>query len=220
MNEPPVRVGPDGPDPHPPKTGHARLDLVLALSAIFISGVSLFVAIEHGKTERDLVAANSWPFLRPATSNDYGPEHDLEFGVSNGGVGPAKVKTFEVFYQGAPVTDPHDLLRRCCGLSTDPVVMKHQINNAFVTSAVEDEVIRPGEDNIVFRLRKSAADPQVAQRFDQALRGFTQRGPLSFRACYCSVFDECWTTSLTSTDVTRVKVCPAPRVRFIPSGGR
>jgi hypothetical protein len=219
MNEPPVRVGPDGPDAHPPKTGQNRLDLALALAAIFISGVSLYVAIEHGRTERDLVAANSWPFLRPANSNDYGPDHDLEFGVSNGGVGPAKVKSFEVFYQGAPVTDPHDLLRRCCGLSTDPAVIKRQISNAFVTSALENQVIRPGEDNIVFRLRKSTADPGLTERFNQTLRGVGRGGPLSFRACYCSVFDECWITNLMSTEVTKVKACPTPRVRYDPSGG-
>ena len=214
VSEPPVRLGPDGPHAHPPRTGHTRLDLALALSAIFISGVSLYIAIEHGKTERDLVAANSWPFLRPAIDNDYGPGHDLEIGVSNGGVGPAKVKTYEVFYQGAPVANPLDLLRRCCGLSTDPALVKKQINNAFLTSRIDDQVLRPGEANIVFQLRRKIAEPHLVDRFNETLR------VLTYRACYCSVFDECWTTNLMSTDVQHVTVCPRPKVRFDPNGGR
>ena len=214
MSEPPVRLGPDGPDAHPRKTGHNRLDLALALSAIFISGVSLYVAIEHGQTERDLVAANSWPFLRPAISNDFNSDHDLEIGVSNGGVGPAKVKSYQVFYQGARVANPYDLLRRCCGLSTDRAMEKSQINNAISTSKVDDQVVRPGEAIIAFQLRRKVAEPQLVDRFNETLR------ELTYRACYCSVFDKCWTTTLMSTDVTAVGTCPAPKVHFDPNGGR
>ena len=38
------------------------MNLAIALSAIAISVISLFVAVEHGRTEEKLVAANSWPF--------------------------------------------------------------------------------------------------------------------------------------------------------------
>lgn len=212
MSEPPLHAGPEGPHAHPRKTGQARLDLVLAISAVFISGVSLYVAIEHGKTERNLVAANSWPFLRPAVSNEWGADRDLELGFSNGGVGPAKVKFFQVFYHGTAVTTPDDLLRRCCGLSTDPTVARRQVQNAYVTSAADEQVVRPGEELVAFRLRSHVADPSLVSRFDDALK------QLTYQACYCSVFDECWVTRLESTSVTPVKVCPAPKVRFDPNG--
>lgn len=212
MTEPPLHADPDGPRAHPRRTGIPRLDLVLAISAVFISGVSLYVAIEHGKTERDLVAANSWPFLRLAESDEWGVDHDLAFGFSNGGVGPAKVKSFQVFYHGVAVATPDDLLRRCCGLSTDPGVAKRQVQNAYSTSAADEQVVRPGEELVAFRLRSHVADPRLVSRFDDALK------QLTFRACYCSVFDECWTTRLESTSVTRVDVCPTPRVRFDPNG--
>ncbi len=214
VSEPPVRVGPDGPDAHPRKTGGSRLDLALALAAIFISGVSLYVAIEHGKTERDLVAANSWPFLQANLSNLYGPTHDLAFGLTNAGVGPAKVESYEVAYQDAPVRSPVDLLRRCCGLSPDRATTIAQVNNGVEASLVDDTVLRAGEDNEVVIVRRAKVNPEVVSRFQDALL------KLSFRACYCSVFDECWTTNLRSTHVTRVKTCPAPRVRFDPNGGR
>jgi hypothetical protein len=43
--------------------------VIVSVTAIFISAISLFVAIQHGKTERDLVAANVWPFPRAILSN-------------------------------------------------------------------------------------------------------------------------------------------------------
>src|SRR5580658_4408672 len=116
MSEPPVIVTPEEVHPHAHKTGRPKLDLVIAMSAIFISAVSLVVAIEHGRTERDLVAANSWPFLRPILNNGYNDGRDIAVGVSNGGVGPAKVKSLELFFDGVPVSSAKDLLRRCCGL--------------------------------------------------------------------------------------------------------
>jgi len=212
MSEPPVRLGPDGPDAHPRKTGHNRLDLVLALAAIFISGVSLYVAIEHGKTERDLVAANSWPFLRATLSNVYGSDQSLAVGFSNGGIVPAKVKTYELFYRGVPVPTALALLQRCCGLASDPARIRRQLARSLLTSAAEDEVLRPGEDNPVVQLRRDVPDAALVPAFNAALRGLT------FRACYCSVFDECWITNLASTEVKAVKVCPIPKVPFTGRG--
>src|SRR4051794_2539487 len=57
-------------EPHLHKTGHQWVDWIVAFSALFISVVSLGVAILHGRTMEKmaeanarLVAANSWPFL-------------------------------------------------------------------------------------------------------------------------------------------------------------
>ena len=50
-------------------TGSRWLDLTLALSAMFVSIVSLAVAVHHGNAMDRLVAANSWPFLMYSTDN-------------------------------------------------------------------------------------------------------------------------------------------------------
>jgi len=211
MAEPPLNAGPEGPHAHPRKTGHSRLDLVLALSAVFISGVSLYVAIEHGKTERDLVAANSWPFLRQTLSASADPGSDLSFGYMNVGVGPAKVKAFEVLYDGAPVASMRDLLQRCCGLTAEAA--RNPIAGLETDAAVE-RVLRPGESASIAILHRPKADPQLASRYSEAMRR------LSFRGCYCSVFDECWTTTLLGTEATPIKTCPKPATPFDPTGGQ
>lgn len=47
------------PHQHPAHTGHSWLDVVLALTAMFVSVVSLVVAIEHGRTMERMADANT-----------------------------------------------------------------------------------------------------------------------------------------------------------------
>jgi hypothetical protein len=210
LREPPVETGADDIQAHPRRTGLPLVDLALALSAIFISAVSLAVAIEHGRTERDLVAASSWPFLRALYSNSYG-DGDARFaaiGVSNGGVGPAKLESYEVFYDGKPASSQVDLLRRCCGLGPTADDYDREVRNKGLFGIVDRTVMRPGEANVVVGVRRGTP---VGDRLADALLH------LSFRACYCSILDQCWVSDLRSTRVRAVKACPEPPVRFDPT---
>lgn len=210
MSELPVQSSADDVHAHARKTGHGRLDLVLALSAIFISAVSLAVAIEHGKTERDLVAANSWPFVQEVLTNQHGPNRDVAFGIQNVGVGPAKIKSVQVFFRGQPVRSGVDLLERCCGL--DVSKMNQQLPNNIYTSLADETVLRPGEENVVLAVYRKGSDPRIVQRFTSSLTS------LSFKACFCSVLDQCWTADLRTTDAHPVRSCSPPAHPYIPNG--
>jgi hypothetical protein len=212
MNEPPVQVTPDEVHAHAHRTGRPRLDLVIALSAIFISAVSLVVAIEHGRTERDLVAANSWPFLRVILDSGHDNGRGIAIGFSNEGVGPAKLKSLEVFYDGRPVTSAGDLLRRCCGLADDAEAVQRQLPGDFHYQLVDDTVWRPGEEAVVIEVRRDKSAGDIPDRLSQSLL------KIGFRACYCSVFDECWLSTLRSTTPARVRRCEAPQHPFAPGG--
>jgi len=211
-SEPPVEAGPDDIQARPRHTGHRWFDLVLALSAIFISAVSLAVAIEHGRTERDLVAASSWPFLRAVLSNGGGGapgEDSVVIGVSNGGVGPAKLESFEVFYRGAAASSGNDLLRRCCGLGPSDSDVSRQLAHARHFEITDHTVLRPGEARGAFGVRRGS---DVGERFAASLT------ELRFRACYCSILDQCWVSNLRDTHTEPVKACAEPKVRFDPIG--
>ena len=212
MSEPPILSSPDDTQATPAKKRRGMLDIVIAVSAIFISAVSLFVAFENAKTQRDLVAANSWPFLREIISNDYDDKSDLAIGFTNGGVGPAKVKSFEVYYKGAAVSSGLDLLRKCCGLRAGTADIRTQIPGGFNYSMADETVLRPGEPNAVLVIKRSQTAPEVPTRFADALASIT------FKACYCSVLDECWTSDLRNTRTTPVKKCASPSHKFDPSG--
>jgi hypothetical protein len=211
-SEPPVEAGADDVQARPHHTGVRWFDFVLALSAIFISAVSLAVAIEHGRTERDLVAANSWPFLRAVLSNGGGEapgEQSVVIGVSNGGVGPAKLESFEVFYRGQAANSGLDLMRRCCGLGPTDDDVKRQMPSGHHFEITDHTVLRPGEAKATFGVRRGA---EVGDRFAGVLT------ELKFRACYCSILDECWVSNLLDTHTQSVKACPEPKVRFNPFG--
>jgi hypothetical protein len=59
------------------------------------------------------------------------------------------------------------------------------------------------------KLEETEANAAIWQRLDVA------RLNIRMRACYCSVFDECWLTDLVHTDTTTVPSCPAVKVPFM-----
>jgi hypothetical protein len=174
--------------------------------------VSLYVATENGRTERQLVAANVWPFPREILSNGYDNKGTIAIGLSNGGVGPAKVRSFELFYDGRPVRSGLDLLRQCCGLGNGAAAVKAQLPQGIEYSVVDETVLRPGEYNPVLRIERSATAPDIPNRLAKVLRG------VSFRVCYCSVLDQCWIGDLKSTRTEPVEECRPPEHPYDPNG--
>lgn len=212
MSEAPVETAVDDVQPKPRRTGFRHFDVITSIAAIFISAVSLYVAIEHGRTERDLVAANVWPFPREILSNEYGPEKGVAIGFSNAGVGPVKIRSYEVFYRGHPVSSGLDLLRKCCGLPADRAAVRTALPHGFYVSVADQTVWRPGEENPVLMLHPEPSAPETPNRFKAALKDLT------FRVCYCSVLDQCWRSDLKSIRVQPVGECTPPEHPFNPDG--
>jgi hypothetical protein len=212
MSEAPVETGVGDITPAPRRTGRVHFDAIVSIAAIFISAISLYVAVQHGKTERDLVAANVWPFPRAILSNGYDEKGSTAIGVSNGGVGPAKIRSFEVFYHGQAVSSGMDLLRKCCGLGPGAAAVKAAFPQGTYSSVVDETVLRPGEDNPVFRVPRNGSGP--SELFSQ----IPTLKQIRFRVCYCSVLDQCWVSDLRSTRTQPVKECQAPQHPYDPNG--
>jgi hypothetical protein len=207
MSEPPLQVTPEGTELHPRKVGHKFIDMVVAGTAILISVISLFVAVSHGRTMEKLVAANSWPLLRYDTGNldDQTQLPVITLTIENAGVGPALVKSLDVYFDGKPVRDQGELLRRCCG---DPPKTKAAVRPAtdqevgVITSTIANTVIRAGERRDYIRLAKP---PSYSENWEALNRA---RFGLTFDACYCSVLGDCWRSDLTGVDARPVEQCP------------
>ncbi|HEX3423459.1 MAG TPA: hypothetical protein VHS33_08690 [Sphingomicrobium sp.] len=214
MSEVPVDAGVGDVTPATRRTGRPHFDAVASIAAIFISAVSLYVAIEHGKTERELVAANVWPFPRAILSNGYDDKSSVAIGVSNGGVGPAKIRSYELFYRKQPISSGLDLLRKCCGLREGQEAVKAAFPNGTSNSIVDETVLRPGEDNPVLRVPRSVSAPAITEKLAQ-INVLTQ---ITFKVCYCSVLDQCWISDLRSTRTQPVRQCTAPRHPYDPNG--
>jgi hypothetical protein len=211
VSEPPMAVSTEDIQVQPRRTGHSRADLIISVSAIVLSVISLFVAIQNAWTQREMVSASTWPFVTGWVKIEAAKQGLLQFGLSNSGVGPAKVHSFEVVYKGQSVRSARDLLRRCCGLPADAKAANAILAPRMSSTMVNEIVLRSGEDQTAFAYVPDRANPALGQRFAQALE------ELQFRGCYCSVLDECWEIDGTMSP-TRVKSCKAPEHPFEADG--
>jgi hypothetical protein len=185
----------------PPRTGHRLLDLAIAGSAILISLISLGVAIHLGHVQSRLVAANSWPFLRFASTGSIeNGTQGVSVGISNDGAGPALLKSIVVRYEGKPVRGFVELLQACCGL-------RQGVTKADLGDIGLDEessligVVRAREKVVMLKLVRTPSNVDFWQRFSAA------RGALTFQACYCSIVGDCWTSDLRTLAPKPVRSC-------------
>jgi hypothetical protein len=200
------------PESHAHKTGHKWIDMAVAFSALFISVVSLGIAILHGRTMEKmadanarLVAANSWPFLSFGagwvTTNGV---TRLHMQVGNSGVGPAKIESAELVWKGVAYRTDPEFLKACCDF--DPAS-----GTPFDSTLLSNEVLRAG-GNIRFLEFTQPASPAV---FSALQRAVLSRD-LQLNICYCSIFDECWKSDLTTLSLNPepVPACVQPKVPF------
>jgi hypothetical protein len=198
--------------PHAHKTGHHWIDMTVAVAAVFISVVSLAVAILHGRTmERmaeenaRLVAANSWPFLQygAATVTTDGVTR-VHMRVFNSGVGPAKIESAELVWKGVAYRGDREFLEACCKF--DPAS-----GTPFDSSVFQNFVMPAGTETRFLEFSKSA-DPAVFAALQRAMLSHD----LQLNVCYCSIFDECWQSDLTTLSLKprQVEACTLPKVPF------
>jgi hypothetical protein len=210
-------------------TGLKWFDLILPISALFVSIVSLALAVIHGRAmekmanaNAQLVQANSWPFLQFGFSNATPTfERELQLEIVNNGVGPAKIETFEVFWKGQPVRNGRDLFKACCGLQPGEIpetknlslaaraaLGKPGLKNGLIKSTVPGRVLEPRERIQFMRLPLTDTNSRVFFALNDNSDG------VSVRICYCSVFDECWLSDGRTMKPTKVAVCSKPKVQY------
>ena len=192
-------------------------DIVLTVAALFVSALSLWVAIRTEVANEKLVTASTWPFLQVQVSNaDPDAALDLQFSVVNTGVGPAKVESFELFYKGKPYTSGNQLLVDCCGYrlvkATAPEAKMHM---PLATGTVQGVVLRAGENKTFIQYRLGTDNLAQWSKLDRA------RDAIRYRICYCSVLNECYRSELGSElyypgqlHPETVRACPVPAVAY------
>jgi hypothetical protein len=206
---------------HGGHTGHRWLDIGLALSAMFVSVVTLAVAIEHGRTmERmadanmRMVEANSWPFVDFSTHNlgDKGTP-EVRLVLTNEGIGPARIETFELWWRDKPIASPSQLLSNCCSPGDG-----RKGDSVFGIGLASLRILRAGEHVDILSIGYSDKGHELFNKLD------TERDHIRTRVCYCSVFDECWIKDGGDELILKgqaklihpesVKTCPTPAVPY------
>src|SRR5690242_17073556 len=113
------------------------MDPFLAAIAVLVSAISLWVAIGTEQANRRMVAAASWPLLQADTSD---LDSTITFSILNGGIGPAKLKTVEVFWSGRAWPGALALLKACCGY-------RNSAESELTTGGVSGIVLRAAENH-------------------------------------------------------------------------
>jgi hypothetical protein len=212
--------------PEPPRTGRPRLDLFVAIAALTISAVSIFIARDTSRTMERLAHASFWPFLQLGSGNvrDDGVRA-ITFAMENVGTGPARIHTFELQVDGKPL--PHgghvltQLLRACCDAELSTALEANgndftAIYGAEVSSPVSRRFLAPNASVVAMSWPRTDTNATVWTALDQA----RQRGRITMSTCYCSVFDECWIARTNEFPPQEVDRCivEKPRAGARPSG--
>lgn len=193
------------------------LEYISTAVAVIVSLLSLWVAIGSENANRQMVAAASWPILMVEGGNvgADGRTLLLHLKVTNAGVGPAKVRSFEVFYKGKPYPSSTALMRACCDphfTGAEALKVSELAGWDFITGMISGSVIRAGEEKGFITYAFDSRHAAAWHALDLA-----RQRSLSYRLCYCSVFDECWINSIGrghQLDPVRVDRCPAPAVPY------
>jgi peptidoglycan/xylan/chitin deacetylase (PgdA/CDA1 family) len=199
----------------PPETphhvaGHHRtaikwFDVAMAVAVLVVSFGSLFVALHTGHTMEKLVEQNqrlvyaqSTPILQFTTGN-YKEGRDVLGGtLTNVGSGAARIVWIRFMHDGQTFVNWQDLIRK----------LNNDSYPAFVlTSGVERTILSAGEAKETFEWA-IPADPSELPAWRKLN---DERWKVTSRACFCSLFDECWTSNLGGDPPVRVESCETPR---------
>jgi len=151
---------------------------LIALSAVLLSVCGLFVSLYETSLMRQEQRASVWPRVSIGfTINDT----LVTFIAENAGVGPARVQTAWARHGDSTMANWGELIIRT---SAGPVSVNSSIN------LVNGRVMSP-EKRIEFAILDFRDEQQAA-----LLAASIFEGETDIRACYCSVYNECWVTSL------------------------
>lgn len=205
-----MEEGSHGHAHRPHGTGFHWLDISLALSAFFVSLVSLGLAIHNGRTMEKLVAANSYPNIdiEPGNRFDFGDGLGLRpavyLSVANTGIGPARMRSLQLSWQGKPAADLAALVALCCA-AEDAAALPRM--DYWKSGDLRGYMLAAGQSVNLYAWPEALGDPRWT-RLNEL------REKVGLEVCYCSVFDECYVRDSGHREPTPVKACPAVAVPY------
>ncbi|MBT9457778.1 MAG: hypothetical protein IV092_19740 [Burkholderiaceae bacterium] len=181
------------------------LSMVLSAVAALVSSIRTSAAMSSlVEQNARLVRAGSTPILQWDISNANAQgEPQLSFSIENAGTGPARVVWMELRYKQQPLKSARDLLQR----QNKELGLELKSAGNTMTGSIAGEVVVAGRSRTLFRWLRPKDDNPGGQRLWEAVDA--AREHLAPEACYCSVFDECWTSRFDGELPRAVPACEA-----------
>lgn len=209
MIEIPKLPKPSGSD-NAPRWFHIAVALSMVLSAAAaLVGALRTSATMNALVEQNarLVRAGSTPILQLTNSNiGHDGKFEIQVFVENAGTGPARVVWMEARDKGKPIKHYSDFLAaQASELGLE--VKNNEPGLTIVTGSIAGDVLSAGRERRLVGWSYPDKSQVIATRLWQATD--KARNRISYEACYCSVFDECWTTRFDNELPTAVPRCEA-----------
>jgi len=177
-------------------------EMLVGVSAVFIGVCALVVSLYEAKLMREEQRSAVLPILELGRSYFSDPSNGdsknwrLSLHAENVGIGPARIKDFIVTVDGNPHPTWRSAMRALLGRDVDVSYGQSSINGRTI----------PAERQVtMFDLSDTGFTAEIIDQFER----------LEFEACYCSVFDECWSTSYTTFGASEpVDSCQAREASF------
>lgn len=167
-------------------------EMLVGVSAVVIGICALGVSLYETSLMREEQRAAVMPLLELSRSYNLSETEGksrLYLQAQNVGIGPAKVVDFKVTVDGKAQPTWDAALRALTGTG-EPV--------SYGQSTINGRTIPADRTVTMMNLNSTEQVDEIMEQFDR----------LDFEACYCSIFDECWTTSFSAFGAaTEVQAC-------------
>ena len=167
-----------------------NIELLLGISATFLSLAALIVSIFQTKIAREQQQASVWPRI---TASGGTLDLNFSYSIANQGVGPAIIKSVETFYKGKKYPTLSALLFQHTG----------HLSGGYLYGILEPEtVLKAGDEYELFRLTRN--DEPLSFRLEEIV----DDSSFHFRVRYADIYGNCW--QLDQNKVTELGKCSEP----------
>jgi len=168
-----------------PRKKAIQPEMMVAVSAVFIGVCALAVSLYETQLRREEQRSAVLPLLELGRSHYTKPDDGdkanwrLSLHAENVGIGPARIENFIVTVDGKPYKTWRSALRALLGSG---------VSISYGQSTINGRTVPPERTITMFNLSNTELAGSIVAEFER----------LDFEACFCSVFDECWTTSYST----------------------
>ena len=170
-------------------------DRWIALAAVVVAICALGVSLYASWLDRDTTLRSTKPNMRVSYFYD---ETGSGFRFGNQGVGPAYLYWFQIRVDGKPVQNWHEMTAR---IYTGP---KETLDFLRIDFLRPTHVWGRGSDVKIFWAPSGPLDTHLRK----------DNTRIDFRACYCSIFDDCWLLSRRNAPSPIDSCAPTPKIRY------
>ncbi len=151
----------------------AKTEVIVALAAIIVSILTLFVYIYQAGIMQEQQHASVWPYVE--WDMTISSEDGFYISVINKGVGPAIIRSTTLKLDGESIESPLIYLEKIVG-RLDSV--------ALFSAMIDKRVIAAGETLELFHVYTDIRHKLPSDIYRRT----------SYEICYCSIYGDCWTS--------------------------